>query len=200
MPVQTIFLQASLESLSFLPALLFLIVMLVVLSSVLRATEQETVSSWRQKLPPGQYSSKEIYDTIIMKLETCGVPGITFSGLTYPQGNLFSNRREYLRIFRAHLVFDICAAPFANEFFVSWYMGTTKNMWQGVLTSLPLIGKGIAAGFYRKTFYMQDAEALYRELVHRCVTETIEGVTTVAGVRAPAIVNHTGLTQPIVSA
>ena len=42
--------------------------------------------------------------------------------MKYKEGGLATAKREYLRIQRGSLVFDICGAPFGNGFFFSWWL------------------------------------------------------------------------------
>jgi hypothetical protein len=67
-----------------------------------------------------QMSVDEFYRSIEAELELRALTGLEFSRITYSEGGMFAARREYLRVRRERLVFDVCAAPFGNEWFFSW--------------------------------------------------------------------------------
>ena len=47
--------------------------------------------------------------------------------LTKDSYYIASAKREYLRMQRGKYAFDICAAPFGNGFFVSWWFTSTTK-------------------------------------------------------------------------
>lgn len=103
--------------------------------------------------------------------------------ITYPQGSIFSDQRRYLRVERSYLVFDICAAPFAHGFFVSWWQGEIPNVLRRILTALPFIGKIMERAFFIRTYYQIDVEQMFKDSVHHCVLEAIDAITTAQGIR-----------------
>lgn len=42
--------------------------------------------------------------------------------IALPEGTLLSSHRDYLRVTRGKYTFDLCAAPFGIDFFVSWWL------------------------------------------------------------------------------
>jgi hypothetical protein len=47
------------------------------------------------------------------------VPGLEISRVEFSEGGALSDKRQYLRMTRERLVFDICAAPFGTNYFFS---------------------------------------------------------------------------------
>ena len=53
------------------------------------------------------------------ELKAREVPGLDIAYVDFAEGGMLSQKREYLRMTRERLVFDICAAPFGTAFFFS---------------------------------------------------------------------------------
>jgi hypothetical protein len=127
-------------------------------------------------------SSDEFYKELENALKEHDMPKVEIARANNKEGGLFSSSREYLRVKYRDLVFDICAAPFGKDFFVSWWMYETE----GVLSQLL---KNTKAGDYlkqraaRRTFYQADQEKMFRTCVHNIVLEVLETTTEAKGVR-----------------
>jgi hypothetical protein len=74
---------------------------------------------WYTLIPGFNTSTKEFYDAIELDLKEHKIPGLEISRIEFAEGGMLSKNREYLRITRERLVFDICAAPFGTDFFFS---------------------------------------------------------------------------------
>ena len=46
--------------------------------------------------------------------------------MDWHEGGVLSAKREYLRVTRQKLAFDLCAAPFGTGFFFSWWVGEKR--------------------------------------------------------------------------
>lgn len=78
-------------------------------------------SHWHCPVRNFNTSSQEFYARLEPALQQLQLPGLTLSRVRWREGGAFSAEREYLRIERDRLVFDVCAAPFgATYFFSSW--------------------------------------------------------------------------------
>jgi hypothetical protein len=87
-----------------------------------KAKSTELLSHWPKLIEGLQFSSQEFYARVEKALADREVPGLIASRVDWMEGGLLSARREYLRLARERLVFDICAAPFGTGFFVSlWF-------------------------------------------------------------------------------
>lgn len=65
-------------------------------------------------------SSNEFYTIIETELEARNVPGLELTRLDYREGGMLSARRDYLRMRRERLTFDLCSAPFGTSWFFSY--------------------------------------------------------------------------------
>ena len=79
----------------------------------------EVIDHWYSLVPGFNTSTKEFYEAVQKELKTREVPGLEMFSVDFAEGGVLSSKREYLRMTRERLVFDICAAPFGTAFFFS---------------------------------------------------------------------------------
>ena len=79
----------------------------------------DVIDHWYALVPGFNSSSKEFYDGIEKELKTREVPGLEIFHVDFAEGGVLSQKREYLRMTRERLVFDICAAQFGTAYFFS---------------------------------------------------------------------------------
>jgi hypothetical protein len=142
---------------------------------------KETLGHWHHRFDNIPFSSQEFYTTLEETLSRRGVEGIETSRTTYAQGGILSPSREYLRIRYNEFVYDVCAAPFAKGYFVSWWMGELGSPLRDFFRNLPFIGK--LFNRRAKTFYELDTEIMFKETISLCVKEAIDTLTESKGVR-----------------
>lgn len=82
----------------------------------------QVVSRWSTLVDDFSTSGQDFYEQVQEAVERRGLDGISFSRVMRRERGLISARREYLRVSRNHLVFDICAAPYGQSFFFSWWL------------------------------------------------------------------------------
>jgi hypothetical protein len=83
------------------------------------AKRADVIKHWYALVPGFSTSGKEFYTGIENELKTREVPGLDIAYVDFAEGGIMSGKREYLRMTRERLVFDICAAPFGTAFFFS---------------------------------------------------------------------------------
>jgi hypothetical protein len=91
-----------------------------------------------------QTSTMEFYAAVERALAPKQIPEYSTSRVDWRKGGMLSARREYLRVKRGKLVFDICAAPFGTGFFFSSWLAEVPPSW-GLLWAF-LIGEGSGSG------------------------------------------------------
>lgn len=64
-------------------------------------------------------SPSEFYKSIEREFAARSIPGLSVEHIAYKEGGLLSANRDYLRIQRERLVFDICLAQFGVHWFIS---------------------------------------------------------------------------------
>jgi len=85
------------------------------------AHSAEVISHWHLLIDDFNTSALEFYESVEAALVARQVPDITTSRIDWKEGGMLSAKREYLRVARGRLTFDICAAPYGTGyFFSSW--------------------------------------------------------------------------------
>lgn len=117
-----------------------------------------TFGFWRRRkpilleTPKGLYvenfstSTTEFYTAVEKELTDMKVPDLETSRILFAEGGLLSFNREYLRMRRERLIFDVCAAPFGTSFFFSIRFAeipVVLYVWQLLLALLFFGGLGI---------------------------------------------------------
>ena len=80
----------------------------------------EVHNYWYAPVDNFEFVTGEFYELIEKELKARRVPGLTISRVELGEGGVLSAKREYLRLKRERLVFDICAAPFGTSYFFSF--------------------------------------------------------------------------------
>jgi hypothetical protein len=80
----------------------------------------EVIEHWYSLIASENFSSKEIYASIEGEIVAQKVPGLEISHIDLSEGGLLSEKREYLRMKRERLIFDVCAAPVGVNYFFSY--------------------------------------------------------------------------------
>ncbi len=84
--------------------------------------EATVISHWHHPIDNFDTSTMEFYAAVEQALQPKQIPDYYVSRIDWREGGLLTARREYLRIGRGKLAFDICAAPFGTGFFFSWWL------------------------------------------------------------------------------
>jgi hypothetical protein len=75
---------------------------------------------WYVPLDNFEFSTADFYQMIENELLVRKVPGLEITRVELSEGGPLSPKREYLRLRRERLGFDICAAPFGTSYFFSF--------------------------------------------------------------------------------
>jgi len=141
----------------------------------------EILSHWYHLTEGLQCSSKAFYTAVEQAIARRQLPGVRLSRVNHSESGILSARREYLRVQRFELIFDICAAPFGpNSFFVSWWLGELP----GCLSAIPFLGPILLQLFKPMTYYRLDTALMFQESVREAVLEILDGVIKAKGLRA----------------
>jgi hypothetical protein len=80
------------------------------------------VSHWHALVDSFSTSSLDFYTAVESAVGAREVPNASFSRVEFKEGGFASAKREYLRVERGNVAFDICAAPYGSGFFYSWWL------------------------------------------------------------------------------
>lgn len=139
-------------------------------------------------------SPLELYQLLAKEIRHKEIASLSITTVVYPEGGVFSANREYLRVSFRHYVFDICAAPFAKGFFISWWQGTLSDPLRDFLINLPFIGSIFRQR--NKTFFEMDVETMFKESVSKVVTKVVAEVQEAKGIRQTKETNWNIYTKP----
>jgi len=84
--------------------------------------DANVISHWHHPIEKFQTSTMEFYAAVAAALQPRQIPDYSVSRVDWREGGVLTARREYLRIKRGKLAFDLCAAPFGTGFFFSWWL------------------------------------------------------------------------------
>lgn len=115
-----------------------------------------------------QFSTKEFYTVVEALITEKQIPGVYVGRVYHLTHGIFSGKREYLRVTYQRYFFDICAAPFAKDFFVSYRQGRLKVL---------------VRRRREKTFYEIDTEAMFHGAILLCYQRAIERMIEKKGYR-----------------
>src|SRR4051794_37547329 len=117
-----------------------------------RRKKLEVHQHWYVPLLDFRISTQEFYSAIEKELDERKVPDLEVARVEFAEGGLLSAQRQYLRLRRERLVFDICSAPFGSSWFFSLrgaVIPRTLRLWEFILASLGVLG---LFGLYWRTF------------------------------------------------
>lgn len=80
----------------------------------------EVIEHWFMLVPGQQFSSDEFYTSIAAQISEQKVPSLDISRVEISEGGALSDNREYLRMRRERIIFDVCAAPVGVNYFFSY--------------------------------------------------------------------------------
>ncbi len=111
-----------------------------------KISQSGVVAHWYHLVEDFQTSALDFYTAVEESVARRGVSDIKTSRVEWKEGGVLSAKREYLRIQRGNLAFDVCAAPYGNAYFFSWWMARVPAM-HPLLALLALFAILIAMAF-----------------------------------------------------
>lgn len=134
------------------------------------------ISHWSHFFKSFSLSSNDFYGELEKSLNSHEMPHSQVQRTTHKEGGLLSASREYLRIKHGDIVFDVCAAPFGKDFFISWWLYESAGTMRTILSNTK-VGNFLNDRAAKRTFYQIDEEDMFRSCVHECILETVTKVT-----------------------
>ncbi len=139
-------------------------------------------SRW-QHLFNTPFSSQEFYQLVEDALKNRKIPNMDIQRVTKAEISYFLVQREYLQITRREQRFLICAAPFADTFFVSWWFGSVVNFIQDFVARIPRVGPYLVLAMFSKTYFQHDTDDMFAAMVKQAVNEAIDHMSSAKGLR-----------------
>ena len=149
-----------------------------------KVVPETILSHWNTMVQGMKHSSKSFYDSVEQILGAHNLEHLKVERVNLSEGSILSAKREYLQIRREALVFHICAAPFGNGFFVSWWLGEREKGFSALLARIPVIGFFLRSVLKPLTYYKFDTTGMFQSVTHAAVLETLDAVVNAQGIRA----------------
>jgi len=163
--------------------ILWAIVTILIFYIVLKRTKKDVHSHWNNLIDNFKYSSKDFYNEIKKEMLSHGISGISTSYVQLSEGGAMSPKRLYVRVMWKDYQYDICAAPFGDGFFISWWLIYKTPIGQIILYRVPFIGNWLVKKLYPITFYKIDTASMFQTYCHQSVLNVIDSITKDSGVR-----------------
>lgn len=149
-----------------------------------RVVPTTVISHWNQRIDGMQQSSTGFYTEVERILGSENVENVRSERVNIAEGGLFSSKREYLQVRRGEHVFHVCAAPFGNGFFISWWLGQVESGFMAWLSGLPVIGVLVQNFVKPLTYYKIDTALMFQSVTHSAVLRVLDELTHAKGLRA----------------
>lgn len=91
------------------------------------------ISHWHQLQDDFQTSALEFYKSVEEELARREVPSSRTERVLHREGGALTAQREYLRITRERLTFDLCTAPYGKGQFFSWWVAEKRSPYAGMI-------------------------------------------------------------------
>lgn len=146
---------------------------------------KHSISHWQQTVVGLSGTTADFYNLVQATIRAHDFPEVEVKPIALHEAGPFSPQREYLRIERGDLSFDLCVAPFGKGLFVSSWLCEKPPFLLQVAAFFPGINWLAAAWvklFRSPTYYRVDSAAMFQDGIHGCVLEIIDQLTTAQGV------------------
>lgn len=142
------------------------------------------ISHWNHRIDGLSHSSAAFYADVERVLAATQIDHLKTERVNLSEGGIFSSKREYLQVRRGEHVFHVCAAPFGNGFFISWWLGHVESGLSAWLSGLPLIGFIVQRFLKRLTYYQIDTALMFQSVTHAALTDVLGTLTEARGLKA----------------
>lgn len=164
--------------------ILYGLVVFLLIKTLLKKSLKNYHSRWFTLIADFGYSSQEFYKQLIEELQSYGIENISTKFVFLNEGNTFSKKRTYLRITWKDYDYDICAAPFGNGFFVSWWLLIKNSFWQLLLLRIPFLGSWLVKTLFPITYYKIDTASMFMSYAQSSVLKIVDNITKSEGVKS----------------
>lgn len=107
---------------------------------------KSVLSHWHHLEENFSTSAVAFYEAVETAVKAREAPDLEFSRVLWKEGGVLSASREYLRVKRGRIAFDLCAAPYGRGYFFSWWMAEIPGDPIVYLAALLVGGLGLLVG------------------------------------------------------
>jgi len=98
------------------------------------------LSNWHVLFEDFSTSTQDFYRAVEAAIARRDLPDLEVSRVLFKEAGIASAQREYLRISRRRVAFDICSAPYGNGHFFSWWLAKVPARFGLVLAAATIVG------------------------------------------------------------
>lgn len=106
-------------------------------------SNESVLSNWAVLIDEFNTSGQEFFAAIERNVQAREVPEVSFTRVTFRESGLLSSKREYLRVRRGNLNFDVGAAPYGTGFFFSWWLVQSRTRFSWFYTLGYFVALGV---------------------------------------------------------
>ncbi|MBS1624066.1 MAG: hypothetical protein JST83_08615 [Bacteroidetes bacterium] len=151
----------------------FLCFLVILFFIFLIATKNLILSRWHHTFDKKHFSTQEFYENLDAAIKARQIEGLGQRRTTHKEVFLIGARREYLRLYRKSNAFEICTAYVGTGCYVSWWFFEKSTFLRRFFMRIPIIRWFLS----KKTYHQVDEEDAFRDIIHACVLEAIDGMT-----------------------
>jgi len=159
--------------------IILILVAVIILAAL--SGKSEVSGNWSHLFANMQANPENFYTLVEQSLQERQVPDFKTARKIFSEGGIMSHNRLYLEVSRGDYIFHICAAPWGNAFFFSWWLRKKSN--ESIFEKLPVIGKFIAEANQYDTYYKLDTDGMFRASVQQAVLSAVDSLTETKGVK-----------------
>ena len=164
--------------------LLQVVLVILVIKFIFSSLFKNYHSNWYTLIDDFNFSSQEFYELLKVELEATGMKRVRIKKVALKEGNAFSSKRTYLRASWKEYQYDICAAPFAKGFFISWWLLYKNSLGQLLVSKIPFVGGWLARKLFPVTYYKIDTASMFMSYAHAAVLKVVDNITNKQGIRS----------------
>jgi hypothetical protein len=112
----------------------------------------DVLGHWSTLIEGLQEPPADFYGNVETAIAKRNIPDAKTEYVEYREGGAFSGFRKYLRVRRHREVFDVCAAPFGNGCFFSWWMTEVRPELPAAASVLIVLGYLAVLGLFARWF------------------------------------------------
>lgn len=151
------------------------------------AEQTQLLSQWHNTFDCTNADVGAFYASIEKAIKARDIPDVKFSRPTFKEGGMLSASREYLRIERGDLQYQVGAGPLGSSFFVSGRLIAQGKFADAIANDMSKSGKlGQIAGLLTSivlgldTYYKVDTAQAFLDIAHSAVLEKVNEIRKAA--------------------
>lgn len=109
-------------------------------------SDSSVISNWHTLFKDFSTSTQDFYTSVEEAVRERNLPDIEISRVLWSEGGIGSAQREYLRVRRKRVAFDICSAPYGSGHFFSWWLARMPPKFGAFITIAILFAALVLAG------------------------------------------------------